>query len=142
MTKSEGSRLAPTSAGSLAGNGVLQPLLERLKRLEGLACRSLDKRKSGNGRSAPKGIRQTSRVALFATALDWLMTRGVGRWSWTMKKSGSAHLTATISKQNNKQKREIIDFPLLLIVEKPLPSIDFEQLAAHLRIHVHARVFS
>ncbi|WP_203338955.1 hypothetical protein [Planococcus beijingensis] len=38
MKKNAGSRVVPTSAGSLAGNGVSVPLLERLKRLEGLAA--------------------------------------------------------------------------------------------------------
>ncbi|WP_186759643.1 hypothetical protein [Planococcus sp. CPCC 101016] len=36
--KSRSSLVAPTSAGSFNGNGVLQPLLEKLKRLEGLAA--------------------------------------------------------------------------------------------------------
>ena len=45
-------------------------------------------------------------------------------------------------KEKNKQKREIIDFPLLLIVEKLLPSIDFEKLAARFRIHTRVHAFS
>ncbi len=99
-------------------------------------------RKSGNGRLALLGIRQTSRVALFATALGWLMTRGAGRWSLDNRKSGGCRLAATIRKQKNKQKRKIVDFPLLLIVKKLLPSIDFEKLAARFWIHVHLHSFS
>ncbi|TWT05486.1 hypothetical protein FQV26_13730 [Planococcus sp. CPCC 101016] len=36
--KSGSSRLAPTSAGSFVSNGVLQPFLAKLKRLEELAA--------------------------------------------------------------------------------------------------------
>jgi len=44
-------------------------------------------KKSGNGRVALPGIRQTGKVVLFATALGWLMTQRAGRCSWTRRKA-------------------------------------------------------
>ncbi|WP_199876598.1 hypothetical protein [Planococcus massiliensis] len=36
-------------------------------------------KKSGNGRSAPKGIRRASEAAPFAVQEEWLMPQGAGR---------------------------------------------------------------
>ncbi|WKA57327.1 hypothetical protein QWY16_12545 [Planococcus shenhongbingii] len=50
----------------------------------------LANKKSGSGRSAPKGIRRIGEAAIFAAQPRRLMTRGVGRCSWTIRKAEAA----------------------------------------------------
>lgn len=39
----------------------------------------LDNKKSRNGRSAPKGVRQIGEAVFLTAQLRWLMTRGAGQ---------------------------------------------------------------
>ncbi|WP_142826762.1 hypothetical protein [Planococcus soli] len=57
--------------------------------------RTIGLKKSGSGRSAPTGVRRSGEAALFAAQSEWVMTRGVGRWSLDNKKSGDSRLAPT-----------------------------------------------